>query len=546
MESHSVIANADNVWCLFIQVRNSMITKTQLYRSVIMKTDIYSYLIAVPLAVYFIYVAGGLTGERLNVFLMYVAIYVGFAFINENVGGLRLIDRILIHYGDDRYDRSQLKAEILNFPVKYCRYLLINWFGSIVAIPLAVYLHEGFSLLNFVPIVLIIPVMALINFNIAYFNGENSMHVLLSEESIMHASPTEGFRRFTQNVRIFLVCLSVMLVPVVILGYLLFLVNSKIIIINNMAMHVGFIVFFTSMIIGVSLYLMMANVKKSTVLLTSAFNEMIQGNFSISGVPMINSSELGDLCSHANSLVVRLRPVIQNVKNSAGSVRESSVHIKDASMSLASTANEQAANLEEITSTLEEISATVSGNTKNAEQTSALAVQTAEQAELAGSSVLNTVQSMNSISERISFIEDIAYQTNLLALNAAIEAARAGDAGRGFAVVGGEVRKLAERSQAASREIASVISDSLDVAHGAGTLIKEILPKIRTTADLIRDISLSSGEQDQGINQINQGMSQLNEVTQGNAAAAEELSSTADSLRENAQLLWDAVDYFTV
>jgi methyl-accepting chemotaxis protein len=161
-----------------------------------------------------------------------------------------------------------------------------------------------------------------------------------------------------------------------------------------------------------------------------------------------------------------------------------------------------------------------------------------------GTSVLETVNAMKQIAQKIGIVEDIAYQTNLLALNAAIEAARAGEHGKGFAVVASEVRKLAERSQVAANEISDLASSSVQIAEATGKLISDIVPSIHKTADLVQEIAASSSEQASGVGQINKAIAQLDSVTQQNASASEELASTSEELTGQAEALRLAMTFF--
>jgi methyl-accepting chemotaxis protein len=146
----------------------------------------------------------------------------------------------------------------------------------------------------------------------------------------------------------------------------------------------------------------------------------------------------------------------------------------------------------------------------------------------------------------VSIIEEIAYQTNLLALNAAIEAARAGEHGKGFAVVATEVRKLAERSQTAAKEISNLAGTSVKVAERSGQQLEELVPSIRKTADLVQEVAAASAEQSAGVAQINKAMAQVDQVTQRNASAAEELASTAEEMAAQAEALQQLVGHFRV
>jgi methyl-accepting chemotaxis protein len=153
---------------------------------------------------------------------------------------------------------------------------------------------------------------------------------------------------------------------------------------------------------------------------------------------------------------------------------------------------------------------------------------------------------MKSIAEKISIIEEIAYQTNLLALNAAIEAARAGEHGKGFAVVATEVRKLAERAQKAAKEIGALAGTSVKVAERSGQLIVELVPAIRKTADLVQEVAAASAEQSAGIGQVSKAMGTVDQVTQRNASAAEELSSTSEEMASQAEALQQLMAFFVV
>jgi len=201
-------------------------------------------------------------------------------------------------------------------------------------------------------------------------------------------------------------------------------------------------------------------------------------------------------------------------------------------------------SVEETTSSLEEMTASITANAENSRQMEEIANKGAQDAERAGQAVTETMGQMKTIAEKISIVQEIAYQTNLLSLNAAIEAARAGEHGRGFAVVAAEVRRLAERSQAAAKDISGLAGTSVKVAERSAQVLGDLVPSIRRTADLVQEVTATSAEQASGVAQINKAMSQVDQVTQRNAAAAEELSSTSEEMSSQAQALQALMAFF--
>jgi methyl-accepting chemotaxis protein len=256
--------------------------------------------------------------------------------------------------------------------------------------------------------------------------------------------------------------------------------------------------------------------------------------------------EIGDLQRAIRLMITNLRGVVGDVKRGSFSVASGSGELSSSSDQLSEGATEQAAAAEEASSSMEEMAAGIKQNAANASQTEAIARQSAIDAEASGEAVNRAVEAMRLIASKITFVQEIARQTDLLALNAAVEAARAGEHGRGFAVVASEVRKLAERSQSAAREIGALSADTVTAAQDAGVMLGRLVPDIKRTATLVEEITAACREQDVGSTQINKAIQQLDQVTQQNASASEQVSATAQTLAAQAEGLRKAIAYFRI
>ncbi len=256
--------------------------------------------------------------------------------------------------------------------------------------------------------------------------------------------------------------------------------------------------------------------------------------------------EVGTLAEALRGMIARLREIVVDVKEASNNVASGSEELSASAEEMSQGAAEQAASAEEVSSSMEQMASNIRQNADNASETERLAIKSAEDAEVGGHAVSETVTAMRQIAEKISIIEEIARQTDLLALNAAIEAARAGEHGKGFAVVASEVRKLAERSQASAGEIGKLSASSVEVAERAGEMLTRIVPDIQKTAELVQEISAACREQDSGADQVNKAIQQLDEVIQRNASASEEMASTSEELSGQAEQLLSAISFFTV
>ena len=274
----------------------------------------------------------------------------------------------------------------------------------------------------------------------------------------------------------------------------------------------------------------------------------------------MGKSELGQLNLALRNMQQSLVNLVRNIQSGSKQVANASAEIASGNHDLSARTESQASSLEETASSMEELGATVRQNADNARTANQLAQSASSVAVRGGEVVAQVVDTMKGIndssrkiSDIISVIDGIAFQTNILALNAAVEAARAGEQGRGFAVVAGEVRSLAQRSAEAAKEIKTLISASVErVEQGsklvdeAGNTMQEVVASIRRVTDIMGEISAASTEQSLGVTQVGDAVTQMDQVTQQNAALVEEMAAAASSLKTQAEELLNTVNVLKV
>lgn len=301
-----------------------------------------------------------------------------------------------------------------------------------------------------------------------------------------------------------------------------------------------------TIILASGIYIASITVKRPLKDMINNLVEMARGklNIKVNQSHIIRKDEIGVLGSSINQLNQNMQDMLQSIKEISGRQNEISQKLNRIAGSLSNSSATQAASVEEISSTMQELASNVDTNTQNTQETENNTTKTLDAIKEGDVSNEKSIIAIQNVNEKIKMINDVAFQTNILALNAAVEASHAGEAGKGFAVVASEVKKLAERSNQAAKEIEEVSFNVLQQVNISGQQFRVIVEEANSTAKLVKEIALNSVEQNTNVRQVNDSIQNLNSMIQTNASDVELINDMAQTLSNSTIQLNELINYF--
>ncbi len=274
-----------------------------------------------------------------------------------------------------------------------------------------------------------------------------------------------------------------------------------------------------------------------------SMNEISNGNLT-EQVKLLSDKDL--FGKALNKMILNLNKIINNILTNSSQVAHGSQELSQAVSQIAEGATSQANSVSQTYISMKEMASSIEKNLEHVEKTENIATKVSEDAYKSVDAVLQAINSMKGIAEKINVIEEIARKTELLALNAAVEAARAGEQGKGFSVVASEIGKLAESSQESANEISQFSSNGMQIAEKASEMLESLVPEILKTKDLVQGIASSTEQQNANSTEINVAMQKLDDIVHQNAAAAEQMAATSNTLSESADNLKKTIEFFRI